>query len=403
MSNVRRTMGIIGGGQLAQMLFEASTGFNAEILVFSEALECPARVAGAAIFQGSIQDEKALRSFFSKVGIVLFENEFVDCDLIEAAAAGFNVRFVPSVGAIRETQDKLRQKKLLAQLGIPTSQYSAFDPAQQSLEEWIENSLKMFSGAAVFKWDRLGYDGKGVFITKGASGESSQLKDFCVQAGRKGVGVFAEKKIDFTKELAMVAVYSPTGEFTAYPLVQTRQSSGICDTVIGPATALGIDAGFEKNAASWMRKLAEALSLHGAFAMEFFVDSQGSLLVNEIAPRVHNSGHYTQDASQTSQFENHLRAALGERLGSVKCSPGYAMLNLLGPQGVKIESLDRHVPKTAGKVRPHWYGKKDILPGRKLGHLNGAVDSADQLNELLKELERARNLWVRSVAEKTDS
>ena len=376
MHNEPKAVGILGGGQLALMLAEAAVHLG----------------VNPVIFTGKPSDPQALKNFFSKVQLVVFENEFLDCQILAAAAEKLDVTFIPSLETIELLQDKLQQKNLLARLGIPTSPFEV--AAQDEVPAaWVARALKKFGGTCVFKWARMGYDGKGVLIHD----ESKSLElavSFCAEALQKGYPVYAEKKIRFKRELALIACNSTREEFVTYPLVVSEQTEGICSRVTGPAYALGVPGHLEDQAKDFARRIAEEAGLHGSFALELFEADSEELLVNEIAPRVHNSGHYTQDAADTSQFENHLRAALGMSLGSTETSPGFAMLNLLGPPGVTLSEQDFTMPKAYPKVHVHWYGKTEIRPGRKLGHLNGTANSPEELADLLNHLQHYHDQWV---------
>ena len=184
----------------------------------------------------------------------------------------------------------------------------------------------------------------------------------------------------FARELALIAVKSQT-DFKSYPLVISEQKSGACYIVTGPALGLGVNPVFEKKAQDYASKLAREVGLLGAFAIEMFETEEGELWVNEIAPRVHNTGHFTQDACEHDQFEMHLRVLMGEKLPELECSSSFAMLNLLGPEGVEgqFKSLGELLPKPSGNLKLHWYGKGDVFPGRKLGHVNSANGKLDEL------------------------
>jgi 5-(carboxyamino)imidazole ribonucleotide synthase len=199
--------------------------------------------------------------------------------------------------------------------------------------------------------------------------------------------------VKFERELAIVACRSTTGEFSSYPLVVTEQRNGICFTVTGPAIAVGVNKAHESLARSYAQKLGEKLDLHGVFAIELFETASGEVFVNEIAPRVHNSGHCTQNSALTSQFENHWRAVLGMPLGSVDSASGFAMVNLLGPEKRNVvESL----PATDSRMHLHWYGKKESRPRRKLGHLNGVVEQSKDLASLVQEMKSRVEAWEKA-------
>jgi 5-(carboxyamino)imidazole ribonucleotide synthase len=253
-------------------------------------------------------------------------------------------------------------------------------------------------GDCVFKWSKYGYDGKGTLIVSKDQQSASALEitEFCDRALERGAGVYAEKKMNFKRELAVIGVQSVLGEFISYPLVVSEQQGGICKTIRGPASSLGVDPRFESFADRYARKLAQSGEIFGCFAIEMFETDQGELFVNELAPRVHNSGHYTQDAGRTSQFENHWRALLGLPLGDTRCAPAFVMRNLLGPAGILSAPADV-LPVPPREVRAHWYGKTAVKAGRKMGHLNAVGANSGEIESLVKILDACERDWVERV------
>jgi len=258
-------------------------------------------------------------------------------------------------------------------------------------------------GECVFKWAQQGYDGKGSWISQSASSSSpsneAQAVAFCRSAIDRRLPLFVERKISFRRELALVACRSRRGEFAAYPLVVTEQKQGICHRVRGPAIAFGVSDTLERQARSFAQKVADSIPLEGVFAVEMFETDRGELLVNELAPRVHNSGHFTQDASRVSQFENHLRAVLGLSLGQTDSEPAFAMLNLLGPQGLPASGRETRppLPFVGPRLHLHWYGKTVARPGRKMGHLNAVARQPGELPSLLLEMTDLEERWRKGI------
>jgi 5-(carboxyamino)imidazole ribonucleotide synthase len=392
MRAMKHTVGILGGGQLARMLAEAAHRLGISVTVFTARADDPAAQVTTRHILGSMSDRQALQQFLASVDVVVFESEFFDTALLADAAHDRNVRFAPSLDAIRQLQDKLTQKELLDRLGIATATH-LIPRKDESIDDFVSRALDALGGAAVLKWARLGYDGKGVLIVDGSDASRMEARAFASAANEKNVPLFAERRIDFVRELAVVATRSTRGEFIAYPLVISEQQRSICKLVTGPATALGVSAELEHQAHDAARALAGALDYTGTFAIEFFETREGALLVNEIAPRVHNSGHYTQDACATSQFENHWRAVLGMPLGNVQPRHGFAMLNLLGPEGIERANDDVQPPFPSKRGHVHWYGKSRIVPWRKLGHVNGCTDAVSQLDGLVAELREIERAW----------
>lgn len=383
-------VGILGGGQLSRMLAEAAARMGLDPRVYTHQADAPAARLGAKIAVGGMKDVETLRQFLSTVSRCVFESEFVSSDMLKVASMGVDVAFFPSLSTMSEFQDKIRQKQCCDALGVPTAPFRVM-PETEAPESWATAMIDAFGGECVIKWGRMGYDGKGVFV----AGESNaaEAAAFCRNARQQKIPLYAEKKVAFRRELAVIGCLSITGEFKAYPLVVSEQENGVCSRVYGPATALGTSRRLEEAAHAAARRIAEAYTLTGCFGIEFFETAAGELLVNEIAPRVHNSGHYTQDGAATSQFENHWRAVLGLPLGDVRPAPGFAMQNLLGPDGVSLRRDQAALPALPASGHLHWYDKSDIVARRKVGHINGTVDSPDDLPRLLEDLDRSRRDW----------
>jgi phosphoribosylaminoimidazole carboxylase PurK protein len=309
---MKSKIGILGSGQLATMLAEVAPKLNIQCELYLE----------------STKDSLALRKFFERHTKIIFESEFFETAIMKESAKGLKIKFLPSLSVMEKLRDKATQKKVLTALKIPTSPFDLYNP-KADLKIWLQKMLKKYSDQVVLKWSQLGYDGKGVFVFN-PSNFNEAIK-FCETSLQRNITVYAEKKIAFEKELAIVCSRNIKKQFISYPLVVSEQKNGICYKVFGPATAFGVAKNLEKKAALYAKKLSTHLNIVGTFAIEFFLDEKNKLLVNEIAPRVHNSGHYTQEAFNASQFESHLRAVLG--LPFVKLKPTskfFGMLNILG-------------------------------------------------------------------------
>lgn len=391
-------MGILGGGQLALMLAEAAHRLGLHPIAFVESPEDPVNaLCPNAVLSERVErwrepgverwrEPMGLASFLSSVEVIAFESEFFPVSVLDEATRALRVqvgegpRFFPSLSSIKQLQDKLNQKVLLSKLQIPTAPHLQLD-----LEgNWkAQLKLKRFQDG-VLKWAKYGYDGKGnCFLPARAP----QVERFCEQARGAQSRVFVEERIEFAKELAILAVRSKNGEFTVYPIVETRQSKGVCQWVrVG---LKGFDSEdlqrLTQEATEIAKKIAVKAQLVGVFAIEFFLDHSNKLWVNEIAPRVHNSGHWTQDAPLASQFENHWRALLGMPLGSTQLdaswgkNASFGMWNVLGKHDGEAEQV--RVQWMAGLppgARLHWYGKRFSRPGRKLGHVNWSGELSEQ-------------------------
>lgn len=387
-------VGILGGGQLSLMLADAAHALGLIPLIYAMSDSEPACALYPHVL-GSLGDERSLDAFFSQVDVVVFENEFVDCEKLRKVAHNHDVTFVPGLDAIALVQDKLQQKKLFCELAIPSPAYMELALGAHT-EQSLKEALERF-GTCVLKWSRMGYDGKGVTLLSDAKVDEALV--FCAKAESLSSSVYAEEFVAFKRELAVVGVYSTTGVFLNYPIVISEQENSVCARVFGPAAHFGLDVCVDKEVRIYAEKLAKRLKLFGTFALEMFETRDGRILANEIAPRVHNSGHYTQDACEASQFENHWRAVLGMPLGSAQSKGIFAMVNFLGPDAevVDARASARIVPEHGPQSRVHWYRKAELRPGRKMGHVNGVVAEVSALPELLSELEAVKTSWLLEI------
>lgn len=398
--NESNSVGIIGGGQLAWMLALAAFRMGLRPLVLAESSEAPAaQIVPQAIF-GKPQDPVALRCFMSQVRLITIENEFLDCPLLRKFSSDFNIEFHPRLDVLEILQDKVKQKQLLEKLEIPSARWEILD-SNQSLDSQIPPILDHFGNSCVLKWSRWGYDGKGVLVLEKNKDSLSKVEEFCSEAKKRKSLVFVEEKIQFKRELALIAVRSKRDEFASYPLVISEQKNGICNRVYGPATSFGVDSRKQKLAQEYAHRIANDLGFTGTFGIEFFENEKSEILVNEIAPRVHNSGHYTQNACSTDQFENHWRAILGLPLGRVDSKAGFAMQNYLGVEGFTFQSDQlTSLPISGPRTHLHWYGKKVLSPQRKLGHMNGAVEDLNEMYQLIDELNGSYQTWIKHIHER---
>ena len=351
---------MVGGGQLARMTAAAAVGLGATFRVLSESANESAALVTHDVAIGSHLSLSDIAAFAAKCDVITFDHEHVPgAILTELEAAGTLVR--PGSGALKYTQDKLAMRERLSALGIPCPRFapvsSVADVADFVGGTWpdVPNAwpvvLKAVSG---------GYDGKGVWVCE-STGEVEEVIAF-------GIPLLAEEFVPFRRELAALVARSPSGQGAAYPVVQTVQADGICREVIAPAPGLKPDVAVEAEAMAL--KIAAELGVTGLLAVELFETGNGGLLVNELAMRPHNSGHWTIEGARTSQFEQHLRAVLDLPLGS--CAPVEGtftvMANLLG--GTDPDVFDRfiHVMAADPAVKVHFYGK-EVRVGRKIGHV----------------------------------
>jgi 5-(carboxyamino)imidazole ribonucleotide synthase len=354
-------VGMVGGGQLARMTAQAAIGLGVTFRVLAGSVSESAALVTHDVAVGSHLSLPDVTAFADSCDVVTFDHEHVPGDILTALeSAGVLVR--PGSGALRFTQDKQAMRDRLTALGVPCPRYAPVSSAAD-VESFRDGAwpvvLKAVSG---------GYDGKGVWVCSSASEVAEVLSH--------GIALLAEEFVPFRRELAALVARSPSGQGAAYPVVQTVQVDGICREVIAPAP--GLDSELGESAQAVGLRIAAALDVTGLLAVELFETQAGGLLVNELAMRPHNSGHWTIEGARTSQFEQHLRAVLDLPLGScVPASPGgcTVMVNLLGGKDPDIYDRYIHVMAADPAVKVHFYGKEARL-GRKIGHVT-IVGSAD--------------------------
>jgi 5-(carboxyamino)imidazole ribonucleotide synthase len=356
------TIGILGGGQLGYMLALAGYPLGLHFRFLDPSPEAPVgRIAQRVT--ADYTDEAALEKFASGLELVTYEFENVPVEAARFLAE--RVPVYPPPAALEAAQDRLAEKDLFRKLGIATTE---FVPVSNSRE--LDDAVKTIGLPAILKTCRMGYDGKGQWILRTAEDVAKAKSEM------PAVSLILERFVPFTRELSVLAVRSRTGEIAIYPLVENHHRSGILRLSLAPAPRLEPD--IPRAAERAAHRVLESLKYVGVLAIEFF-EHQGELLANEMAPRVHNSGHWTIEGAITSQFENHLRAVLGLPLGSTGPAGHCAMLNLIGdlPESAEVLAVpDAHL---------HLYGKSP-RPGRKLGHVTLRAASPERLALRLSEL-----------------
>ena len=386
-------VGILGGGQLSRLLCQAGRRLGLEMRVLAERPTDPA-VRFADVFrEGSTDDEESVVRFASDCDLLLFENEFVPKPVLEALEP-LGARVQPAPPVIGEIQNKLRQKRHFREAGLPTSPFVEREDGETA-SAFVERARRLLEDRVVLKWAELGYDGKGTCV---ASSPAEALA-FAEDALARGRPLYAEQRVDFVREVALVASRSLRGDLVTWPLVVTRQERGVCREVYGPARLFGVGEVAERELNFWAERTGEKFRLVGTFALEIFEDREGRFWMNELAPRVHNSGHWSLDGAVTSQFENHLRACLGLPLGRAESLyPAFVMRNILGPAEVsRGEPLPRPRVEAAG-VSLYWYDKAEVRPGRKMAHLNAVSTEAGELGALRDRLEKIGLEWRAALA-----
>jgi 5-(carboxyamino)imidazole ribonucleotide synthase len=372
-------VGVIGGGQLAQMLALAARPLGIPLIVQAAAPTDPAVAVADGVVWGAVTDTQATAQLLQRCPVVTFENEFIPlAELQKLDPQGS--RFRPRLSTLEPLLDKLHQRQFLAELGMPVP---AFWPAETA-------DLPSLSFPLVLKRRRQGYDGQGTRILPDPATLQQALAEYA------GIPLLVEEWIPFERELAVMVARGLTGEIQIYPVVETVQVNQVCRHVLVPAR---IPSSVEAEIRDLAVKVMEKLDAVGVFAIELFwvppPQPKAGIWINEISPRVHNSGHYTLEACHTSQFEQHLRAILGLPLGdpSLKCG-GAVMVNLLGYEhatGDYAEKRQRLAQLPNATV--HWYHKTPARPGRKLGHVTVCLPTAPSPFEAAALVRTLESLW----------
>jgi 5-(carboxyamino)imidazole ribonucleotide synthase len=359
-------IGIIGGGQLAWMMASPAAKLGLELVVQTPAETDPAvRVATATVL-AAIDDAQATATLARFCDVITFENEFVNLEALKQLP---NLCFRPQLAALAPLLDKYHQRCYLRGLNLPTPEFAP-----------IEDSSQIDRFPIVLKTRRHGYDGYGTFIVH------TQAEFEAARTKLHDRPLLIEAFVPFERELAVIAARSVTGEIAVYPIVETQQEQQICQRVFAPAL---ISPAVQQAAETIARTLLDRLDAVGVFGIELFLTPDGSVLVNEIAPRVHNSGHFTIDACITSQFEQHLRAVAGLPLGDPAMHyPAAVMVNLLGFEDSESDYADiRAKLATLPNAHVHWYGKTQSHPGRKLGHVTVLSDRPEDSAAIAQAIE----------------
>jgi 5-(carboxyamino)imidazole ribonucleotide synthase len=357
-------VGMVGGGQLARMTQPAAISLGVGFTVLAAS---PNESAAKVLRDPMVADEKALddlRRFAAACDVVTFDHEQVPPQHL-AALAELGVTLRPGPDALLYAQDKGAMRARLAEIDVLCPPYRIVDSPED-----VEAFASEHGGwPVVLKTTRGGYDGKGVWFAESAGAAAEPFK--------AGVPVLAEERVDFARELAAVVARSPQGQAVAYPVAESVQRDGICVEVIAPAPGLSSELATEAQRIALT--IAASLDVAGILAVELFQTRDGRLLVNELAMRPHNSGHWTIDGAVTSQFENHLRAVLDLPLGSPAARAPYTvMVNVLGGDLPDVYRAYRHVLARDPWLRVHWYGK-EVRQGRKVGHVTVWGDDLDDL------------------------
>lgn len=342
-------LGILGGGQLARMLISAAArvGVPCHIYTPGEA-DVAVQVCGRVSI-GSLDDSEAVARFAGQADVVTVESENIPLSALETVSASSLLR--PNLKAVAIAQDRWREKQFLSSVGLPTVVHARVGSAAD-----LGAALAAVPMPAILKTSRMGYDGRGQIAV------GSEAEAVAAWSALHSVDCVLEQRVEFVAEISVVAARSGDGEFVAFDPGLNRHEDGILRTSQVPC---GLDPAVPRAAVEATRRIVDALEYVGVIGVEFFVLPGGDLVVNEIAPRVHNSGHWTQNGCVVDQFEQHVRAVMGLPLGDGSRHSDVTMVNLLGDE---VLDIDRHLRNPNAGV--HVYGKSPVQPKRKMGHVN---------------------------------
>jgi 5-(carboxyamino)imidazole ribonucleotide synthase len=356
-------VGVIGGGQLARMMTVPAINLGLDLHVLAEAEGSSAALATTMV--GDYTKVELVREFAKTVDVITFDHEHVPLSVLETLEAeGVSVQ--PPSKALAFAQNKLRMRQRLGALGLPMPAWAEIQTAE-ALEAFIAEN----GGVAILKTPIGGYDGKGVRVVRSAADASDWLANIADFGG----SLLAEEKVDFVRELAQLSARRPSGELKTWPLVQTIQENGVCSVVLAPAPE--VSAQTLQRTADIAAAVAEGIGVTGVLAVEMFEARDGRILINELAMRPHNSGHFSIEGSVTSQFEQHLRAVLDLPLGSTAARAAHSvMVNLLGVDDSNnfVQAYDKALAAHP-EAKIHTYGK-GARAGRKMGHITVVSNDA---------------------------
>ncbi|MFF2052795.1 5-(carboxyamino)imidazole ribonucleotide synthase [Leifsonia sp. NPDC058194] len=367
-SMVRNTVGVIGGGQLARMMIPPAVELGIDIRVLEEAEGMSAEIAATGV--GDYRDLDTVLAFAETVDVITFDHEHVPPAILrELVERGVPVH--PGPDALLYAQDKIQMRAKLSELGLPVPDWAAVESADE-----LATFLADHGGRAVVKTARGGYDGKGVRVVS----EANEADDWFLALAEDGRGgaLLVEELVSFRRELAQLVARRPSGDSAVWPVVETVQKGGVCAEVIAPAP--GAAGRTAEAAAEIATRIADGLGVTGVLAVELFETTDGRILVNELAMRPHNSGHWSIEGAVTSQFEQHLRAVLDLPLGETRPRDEWSvMVNILG--GPAEGTLQDRYPAALAahpEAKFHGYGKEP-RPGRKVGHVTVGGDDLDDV------------------------
>ncbi len=371
-------LGILGGGQLGKMLLAETRKFDIQTYVLDPSNDAPCKMGCNIFVQGSLTDFDTVYNFGKQVDVLTFEIELVNLEALEKLEAE-GKKVYPSPKTLKLIQNKGVQKNFYLQNNIPTSVYTKF-PSLENLKSKIANQQSSIKFPFVWKCTEFGYDGNGVKIIRTTADLENLPNIECI----------AEEMVPFFNELAVIVVRNVSGDVKTYPVVEMEfhPEANQVEYVICPAR---IDDKIAQKATEIALQVSKAFNHVGLLAVEMFQTIEGEILVNEVAPRPHNSGHHTIEASYTSQFENHLRAILNLPIGNCDSKVAGIMVNLVGEEGFSGNVIYENIEKIMAidGVTPHIYGKKETRPFRKMGHVTIVNEDMNEARKIAEEVKNS--------------
>ena len=383
----RQKIGVIGGGQLAWMMAIAAKDLGIELVIQAASHDDTAVNVADRVIYGKVADASATAELAEICQVITFENEFVDLVALQELvdqAGDRNLLFLPKLETLAISVDKLNQRQHFCDHHIPTPEFYGVDTELDLLA-----SAEYLGYPLVLKARRHGYDGKGTWVI------ANEIELRSAWESMHKASAIAEAFIPFERELAVIAARSQSGEIVIYPIVETLQTNQVCHRTIAPAR---VNSTISAKVETIAKQIVTTLDAIGVFGIEFFLTAEGEVSVNEIAPRTHNSGHYTIEGCQTSQFEQLLRVVSGKPLGKVSMvAPVAVMVNLLGFEDISSINADyldkRHAIANFPHTYIHWYNKTRSAIGRKLGHVTILAETHDIAIDIS---DRIESIWYSS-------
>jgi 5-(carboxyamino)imidazole ribonucleotide synthase len=378
MINGIKTIGIVGGGQLGKMMILDAKRLGFRVITLDPSPDCPSASISDEMIIGSFDDEKAYAELAKASDVITYEFEHINVSHLESIEKN-GAKIFPSVASLKIIQDKLTQKQTLFDAGISVPVFEKVENLED-LQNYFAKNPQPF----MLKARCGGYDGKGNFLVKG---ENFIQEGFDALGGNAGKTLMAEELIHFTRELSIIATRSQTGEIVVFPIAENVHVNNILDTTTVPAAE--IDEKLHNKISEVAKNVLDCFKGVGTFCVELFIDdNNGDVWVNEVAPRVHNSGHYTIEACRVSQFENHIRAIVGLGLGSTELlTGGVVMKNIIGKSNGNASYTGiENAYKVSSNLNMHIYGKTQVSKGRKMGHYTITGKSVEEVKNIIEKI-----------------